>query len=43
MHWPMVNNDTCDTQGLLFSLDYCYTESHGKTETTIYRHTYLIG
>ena len=24
------------TQRLLFSLDYCYTKSHGEMETTAY-------
>ena len=36
MYWPMVTNDDCDTQGLLFSLDDCYTKSHGEMETATY-------
>ena len=38
MHWPMVTNDTCDTQGLLFSLTILYKNL--KMDTTTYWQTY---
>ena len=36
----MIIKDNCDTQRLLFSLDYSYTKSHGEMKSTAYIHTY---